>query len=243
MAGRRPTGRGGGGAAHPPPPPLPAPSLRATGATLRPPGAEGTPPLPQKGPRRGRGGCGWTCTPRALAPPAACLRGGCGRQVSPHQRAGAARGPSLGAAHGGAPEQYGGRAPHDPPMTTAHSGRAEGGFRSAGTPGGAVHGPPLIPPPLRGGPATPTARARPGGVRRRQEGGQGGKPRAATQRGSREAAARPPPPPPPTGPQAAGAPVTRSRGGPGHGTLRWTRASEQAGKALRSQGHQCAHVM
>ena len=37
--------------------------------------------------------------------------------------------------------------------------------------------------------------------------------------------------------------LTRSRGGPGHGTLRWTRASEQAGKALRSQGHQCAHVM
>ena len=37
--------------------------------------------------------------------------------------------------------------------------------------------------------------------------------------------------------------MTRSRGGPGHGTLRWTRASEQAGKALRSQGHQCAHVM
>ena len=37
--------------------------------------------------------------------------------------------------------------------------------------------------------------------------------------------------------------LTRSRGGAGHGTLRWTRASEQAGKALRSQGHQCAHVM
>ena len=31
--------------------------------------------------------------------------------------------------------------------------------------------------------------------------------------------------------------------GAGHGTLRWTRASEQAGKALLSQGHQCAHVM
>ena len=31
--------------------------------------------------------------------------------------------------------------------------------------------------------------------------------------------------------------------GAGHGTLRWTRASEQAGKALRSQGHQCAPVM
>ena len=37
--------------------------------------------------------------------------------------------------------------------------------------------------------------------------------------------------------------LTRSRGGPDHGTLRWTRASEQAGKALRSQGHHCAHVM
>ena len=37
--------------------------------------------------------------------------------------------------------------------------------------------------------------------------------------------------------------VTRSRGGPGHGTLRWTRTSEQAGKALRSQGHHCACVM
>ena len=37
--------------------------------------------------------------------------------------------------------------------------------------------------------------------------------------------------------------LTRSRGGPGHGTLRWTRTSEQAGKALRSQGHHCACVM
>ena len=37
--------------------------------------------------------------------------------------------------------------------------------------------------------------------------------------------------------------VTRSRGGPGHGMLRWTRTSEQAGKALRSQGHHCACVM
>ena len=37
--------------------------------------------------------------------------------------------------------------------------------------------------------------------------------------------------------------LTRSRGGPGHGTLRWTRTSEQAGKALRSQGHHCAPVM
>ena len=141
--------RGGGAGGRPPqtpPPPLPRPSLGATGATLRLPGAEGAPPLPQKGPGRGRGGCGWTYTPRARAPPAACSRGGRGRRASPHQRAGATRGPSMGAAHGGAPEQYGGRAPHDPPMTTAHSGRAEGGFGSAGAPGGVVHGPPLIPP-------------------------------------------------------------------------------------------------
>ena len=33
------------------------------------------------------------------------------------------------------------------------------------------------------------------------------------------------------------------RGGPGHGTLRWTRTGEQAGKALRSQGHHYARVM
>ena len=36
--------------------------------------------------------------------------------------------------------------------------------------------------------------------------------------------------------------VTRSRGGPATGRC-GTRASEQAGNALRSQGHQCAHVM
>ena len=32
-------------------------------------------------------------------------------------------------------------------------------------------------------------------------------------------------------------------GGPGHGTLRQTRTSKQAGKPLRSQGHPHAHVM
>ena len=37
--------------------------------------------------------------------------------------------------------------------------------------------------------------------------------------------------------------LTRSRGGPGHGTLRLTRRSKQAGKALRSQGHHYARVM
>ena len=37
--------------------------------------------------------------------------------------------------------------------------------------------------------------------------------------------------------------LTRSRGGPGHGTVRRTRTSKQAGKALRSQGHPHARVM
>ena len=37
--------------------------------------------------------------------------------------------------------------------------------------------------------------------------------------------------------------IARPRGGPGHGTLRWTRTSKQAGKALRSQGHHHARVM
>ena len=37
--------------------------------------------------------------------------------------------------------------------------------------------------------------------------------------------------------------LTRSRGGRGHGTLRWTRTGKQAGKALRSQGRHHARVM
>ena len=86
--------------------------------------------------------------------------------------------------------------PMTPPMTIAHLRRAEGGFRSEGAPGGAVHGTLLIPPPpgvaLR---PRPNAHAG-GGVRRQQEAGQGREPRAAPQRGSREAAAQPPPPPP-----------------------------------------------
>ena len=52
-----------------------------------------------------------------------------GRRTAAHQN-------SMGAA-----------SPLTPPMTIAHSGRAEGGYRSEGAPGGAVHGPPLIPPP------------------------------------------------------------------------------------------------
>ena len=196
----RPTPDGAGGrrgGSPTPPPQLPPPSLGATGAALHPPGAEGTPPPPEGTATRGGGGCGWTCTPRAPAPPAACSRGGGVRRASPHQRAGATRAPSFGAAHGGAPEQYGGRALHDPPETTARSGRAEGGFRSAGTPRRAVHGPSLTPPHPGAAPRTrqhahagrecaeDTRGARIEYRGRQPEGEQGG--RGAT----------PPPPPPP----------------------------------------------
>ena len=128
QADARRGGGAGGAAPPPPPPPHPPPRLGSHRGGPPPPRSRGdAPPPPQKGPRRagGGGGCGWTCS-----------RGGRGRRVSPHKRAGATR----------APEQYGGRGPNDPPVTTAHSGRAEGGFRSAGAPGGAVHGPPLTPP-------------------------------------------------------------------------------------------------
>ena len=146
MADRRPTGRGGRAGGPPTPPPPPSPAWEPQERPSATPEPRGRPPPPEGTATRGGGGCGWTCTPRAPAPPGACSRGGRGRRASPHQRAGATRAPSLGAAQGGAPEQYGGRAPHDPPVTTAHSGRAEGGFRSAGAPGGGVHGRPLTAP-------------------------------------------------------------------------------------------------
>ena len=206
MAGRRPTGRGGRGAA-PPPPPRSPPQLGSHRSGPPPPWSRGDAPPPRRD-RDAGGGCGWTCTPRAPAPPAACSRGGRSRRTSPDQRAGATRARSLGALHGDAPEQYGGRALHDPPVTTAHSGRAEGGFRSAGAPRGAVHGPPLT-------------RPHPGAAPRPRPHAHAGRECADDTRGARieyrkppprRGAGRPqrdppPPPTPPTGSQAAGAPA------------------------------------
>ena len=158
---RRGRGAGSSGAAPPPPPPprrTPR-GLRAAGApTLRPPRAEGTPPLPQKGPRRGRGNAAGPArrAPQRPPPPA---------PVSPHQRAGATHGPRPGGARDDGPEQYGGRAPHDQSIASdtrnvAHLGRAEGGFRSDGAPGGAVHVPPLPRPPRQAGRTRCTGRPR-----------------------------------------------------------------------------------
>ena len=164
---------------------LQAPAGRLQSLTLSPPGEMWA--WARGG---GGGGCGWTCS-----------RGGRGRGASPHQRAGATR----------ATEQYWGRAPHDPPVRTAHSGRAEGGFRSAGAPGGAVHGPPLTPP-------------HPGAALRPRPHAHTRKMCADDTRGARFEYRRPPPrrgagrprrdpaPQPPTRPQPAGAPAPTPRG-------------------------------
>ena len=82
-----------------------------------------------------------------------------------------------------------------PPLTIAHSGRAERGFRSDGAPWGAVHGPPLIPPP-------------PGAAPRPRPNAHAGGECADEKRGAREGNRGPPPiegagrryPPPPTPP-------------------------------------------
>ena len=114
--------------------------------------------------------------------------------ASPHWRAGATR----------TTKQYGGRAPHDPPVTTAHSGRAEGGFRSARAPRGAVRGPPLTPP-------------HPGAALRPRPHAHAGRERAGDTKGARIEYRRPPPrrgagrprrdtppPRPPSGPRQGG---------------------------------------
>ena len=91
MAGRRPTRRGAGGrwGGPPNPPPLlPPPQLEGHRSDPQPPRSRGdAPPRPEGTATRGGGGCSWTRTPRAPAPPAACSRGGRGRRASPHQRA------------------------------------------------------------------------------------------------------------------------------------------------------------
>ena len=97
----------------------------------------------------------------------------------------------------------GAAAPLTPPMTIAHSGRAEGGFRSEGAPGERSRVRPSSPPPP-GRPRDPDRTRSRAAVRRRQDGGKGREPRAAPQRGSRQAAARPPPPPDPHRPASRG---------------------------------------
>ena len=82
-------------------------------------------------------------------------------------------------------------------MTIAHSGRAEGGFRSEGAPRGAVHGLPLTPP-RPGAALRPRPHAYAGGEcadekRAARVGNRGPPPRGGVGRPRRD----PPPPPPP----------------------------------------------
>ena len=200
-------GRGGGWAAPPPPPPpAPPPQLGNHRSDPPPPRSRGgAPPPPEENATRGGG---MRLDLHNARPSAPCRsRGGRSCRASPHLRAGATRGPSLAAAHGGAREQYGGRAPHDPPMTTAHSGRAEGRFRSAGAPGGAVHGPPLIPP-HPGAAPRPRPHAHAGGecaegTRGARMGYRGPPPRGGAGRPRRDP---PPPPYPPRSGHSGGVP-------------------------------------
>ena len=99
-------------------------------------------------------------------------------------------------------------------MTTAHSGRAEGGFRSAGPPGGAVHGPPLILP-HPGAAPRPRPHAHAGGecaddTRGARKGNRGPPPRGGAGRPRHDPPAQPTPParkprgPRPPPPEAGG---------------------------------------
>ena len=142
----------------PPPPPAPTPAGEPQARPSAPQGRGGAPSHRRNGD-----------TVRAAAAGPA--------PTNPHRRAGATR----------TTEHEGGRAPHDPPVTTAHSEGKEGGVcRSAGAPRGAVHGPPLTPP-RPGAARQPRPHARAGGE------GQKGVPQAAARNESGEAAARHPP--------------------------------------------------
>ena len=110
--------RAGGGAAHQPPPPHP-PQLGSHRRGPPPPQGRGGAPTLR------RNGDAVRATAAGPAP------------ANPHRRAGATR----------TTEHEGGRAPHDPPVTTAHSEVTEGGFAGQlGPPGERSTGRPSPPP-------------------------------------------------------------------------------------------------
>ena len=189
--------RAGGRPPHPPPPRTPL-SWGATGAALRPPKGQGVaPPL-----RRNGDAVRATAAGPALA--------------NPHRRAGATR----------TTEQEEGRAPHDPPVTTAHSEVTEGGFRSAGAPGGVIHGPPLTPPhpgaALQPRPHARAGRERAGDTERARKEYRRPPPGTRAGRPRRDTPPPPPAPPParqprgprPPPPEAGGMGPPRPRGEP-----------------------------
>ena len=125
-------GGGQGGGPPPPPPPPPTAAGEPQARPSAPPGPGGRPPL------RGNGGA-MRATAAGPAP------------ANPHRRAGATR----------TTEQEGGRAPHDPPVTTARSEVTEGGCQVRWGPQGG--GPRAAPhPPHPGAALQPRPQARAG---------------------------------------------------------------------------------
>ena len=209
----------GGGRRARPPWPMTGPRGRDRQAAPPPPladrrhrqGTEGPPPLPPPPlphrPESGRGGGPLTPPPphppklgshRRGPPPPQGRRGAPSHRrngdtvrataagpapANPHRRAGATR----------TTEHEGGRAPHDPPVTAAHSEGTEGGFAGQLGPQGSGPRAAPHPPPPRGGTSAPTACAPEGSApatRREPERGTAGR-RPERERGGR--GATPPP--------------------------------------------------
>ena len=193
----RPEDGRGGGPPTPPPPHPPQQGSHRRGPPP-PQGRGGRPPL------RGNGGA-IRATAAEPAP------------ANPHRRAGATR----------TTEQEGGRAPHDPPVTTAHAEVTEGGFQvrwgpQGGSPRAAPH------PPTPGRHFSPNRTRAPEGsapaTRREQERSTAGR-RPDREQGGRGATA--PPPPAPHRPA--------SRGGPGPQPPRqrgWTPPTREGSRSV-----------
>ena len=209
MAGRHPTGQGDGErrSGPPSPPPRPPRGLRAAGApTLRPPGAEGTPPLPKKGPRRGAEEqldphAAGPSAPRRLLLRGSRLRGGA-RTSAPERHADHAQGwhAATNQSSMGAVPPMTRASPVTPEMLPTQRGRRKG-LGLTGPPGEQFTGRPPPPPPGRPHPVhraapRPRPNAHAGGEcaddERRGRAGN----RRPPPRGRAEGPRRPPPPAP-----------------------------------------------
>ena len=188
-------GRAGRRPPHPPPP-APTTAGEPQARPSAPPRPGGRPPL------RGNGGA-IRATAAGPAP------------ANPHRRAGATR----------TTEQEGGRAPHDPPVTTGHSEVTEGGFQVRWGPQGG--GPRAAPhPPHPGAAHQPRPHARAGreragdterarkGYHRPPPGTTAGRPRRDTPPPPAPPPARQPRGPRPPPPEAEGMDPPRPRGEP-----------------------------
>ena len=173
---RRDRGAGGGGAPPPAPPcntppPAPPPDLEGHRSDSPPPESRGDAPPPPEGTAT-RGGGGRAAGPAHRAPqrpqppaPAGVAADERAHTSAPERRADQALGRRT-VAHQKSMEAA---PPMTPPTTIAHSGGAEGGFRSYGSPGKRSTGRPFIPPPPRR-PRDPDRTRTPGGSA--PEGGQ-----------------------------------------------------------------------